>query len=340
MNIRLPAEWEPQDGIILPWPHPATDWNESLHQAEPVFLEIACKASLFERVIVISPDATGLPGKLADAGTRMDNIVLIEIDTNDTWARDFGPITVYKSGTPCPLNFRFNGWGGKFDSSLDNQVTNELDKKRLFSQSVLTVDMVLEGGSIDSDGRGNLLTTMRCLLNRNRNPEMSQEDIEQALKRELGAENILWLNSGALQGDDTDSHIDILARFAPDDTILYVRCDDESDPHHDDLTRMHTELAQFRTGDSKPFNLKPLPMPTAKHDNAGNRLAATYANFLVINDAVLVPTYNDPQDDKACQQISAAFPEREIIGIDCTHLIRQGGSLHCLTMQLPEGVLR
>ena len=340
MNIRFPAEWEPQDGILLPWPHPATDWADILDLAEPVFIEIARQASRFEKVIIIAPETAALPEKLAGAGVRLENIQLVDVNTNDTWARDYGPITVIVNKQPTILDFTFNGWGNKFAAEFDNKVTSILAKRGLFTENLShQFDMVLEGGSLESDGKGNLLTTCRCLLNPNRNPQMSQETITQTLKNELGVKNILWLDSGMLQGDDTDSHIDILARFAPDNTILYVECRDDQDPHFIELAVMRKELETFRNEENQPFQLVPLPMPSAIFDDDGNRLAATYANFLVINGAVLVPTYGVPEDQVACDIIAAAFSGREIISINCLPLIYQGGSLHCSTMQLPQGAL-
>ncbi len=340
MSVTLPAEWEPQDGILLPWPHPESDWSEMLDLVEPVFLEIARAASRYGQVLIIAPDTASLPGKLSDASARMDNVRLLDVPTNDTWARDFGPVTVYQGGKAIPLDFQFNGWGGKFPAELDNQVTSELCKREVFSAGrAIKSALVLEGGSIDSDGTGSLLTTSRCLLNPNRNPGLNKDEIGTILKNGLGLKQIHWLNAGFLLGDDTDSHIDILARFAPDDTILYVGCDDQQDLHYDELAAMRAELATFRTAEDRPYRLLQLPMPAPRFDAEGNRLAATYANFLVINDAVLVPVYDDDNDKAACNIIASAFPAREIVPINCLPLICQGGSLHCSTMQLPKGVL-
>jgi agmatine deiminase len=197
----------------------------------------------------------------------------------------------------------------------------------------------LEGGSIESDGCGTLLTTSQCLLNPNRNPDLNSEQIEKELRDTLGCQRILWLHHGHLLGDDTDAHVDTLARLAPNDTILYVVCDDPRDEHYPALSRMAEELAAFRTEAGQPYRLLPLPWPAARFDDDGQRLPATYANFLIINGAVLVPTYDDPQDAQALITVGAAFPDREIIGIDCSAIILQHGSLHCLTMQLPQGVL-
>jgi len=199
--------------------------------------------------------------------------------------------------------------------------------------------MVLEGGSIEVDGAGTLLTTRDCLLSPTRNPKLSQQQIEQKLIQWFGLSRVLWLGHGYLDGDDTDSHIDILARFCDCETIAYTHCDDESDPHYKELNAMETELRGLRSITDQPYRLVPLPWPAAKYDDAGNRLAASYANFLVINGAVIIPGYNDPADEQARVCLQQCFPDREVIAINALALIKQGGSLHCMAMQLPEGVL-
>ena len=313
-NKRLPAEWEPQDAVLLTWPHEATDWLPVLPVARKNFADIAEAIERFQRLILVRLDAFDLP-------------------SDDTWARDFGPITIEEDGKPLLLDFTFNGWGGKFPAEQDNALTRKLHQLGAFGQTPLrSVDLILEGGSIESDGEGTLLTTTECLLNPNRNPHLSKEQIEEILKQELGIHTILWLNHGALAGDDTDAHIDTLARLAPNRTIVYVACDDPEDEHFNELKKMERELKAF-----KDYRLLPLPWPSAKYDADGERLPATYANYLVINGAVLVPTYNDPADAPALNVVQKAFPDREIIGIDCSTLILQHGSLHCVTMQIPEG---
>ncbi len=313
---RWPAEWEPQDAVLLAWPHAGTDWAPVLAQAQQTFAEIAGTIERFETVILVHPERYDIP-------------------TNDTWARDFGPIVIEEDGIPVLLDFTFNGWGGKFPSEKDNAVTRSLHALDAFGNTALrSIDFILEGGSIESDGEGTVLTTSRCLLNANRNPQYSKTQIEERLKEELGAETILWLENGVLEGDDTDAHIDTLARLCPDRTIVYVACDDPQDEHFEDLKAMELELMQF-----PDYRLLPLPWPSAKYDENGERLPATYANYLVINGAVLVPTYRDPADRAALEVIRKAFPGREIIGIDCSTLILQHGSLHCVTMQIPRGVL-
>jgi len=316
LNRRLPAEWESQDAILLVWPHEHTDWSPMLAEVRHTVQAIIEAIERFEPVILIRSDKWDLP-------------------TNDTWARDFGPITIEENGLPVLLDFTFTGWGGKFAAEKDNAVNRKLRTAGAFGTTVLrTVELILEGGSIESDGQGTLLTTTECLLNPNRNPHLSREQIEERLKSELGVTNILWLQHGHLVGDDTDAHIDTLARLCPDKTIVYVACDDPSDEHFASLKAMRQELEQF-----SGYRLLPLPWPAAKYDSQGHRLPATYANYLVINGAVLVPTYNDPADALALEVIGRAFADREIIGIDCSTLILQHGSLHCITMQIPKGVI-
>ena len=337
---RLPAEWEEQDGVLLAWPHENTDWKDHLHLVEPVFREIAATISRFERVLILAPQREPVTEKLHRARASMESISIWELDTNDTWTRDYGPITVHDNGRPLLLDFSFNGWGLKFPADQDNQASRRLhDLGALGAAPIETVGLVLEGGSIESDGKGTLLTTAECLLGPNRNPHLVRRQLEEELSRHLGADRFLWLQHGFLVGDDTDSHIDTLARLCPDDTILHVLCDDVEDIHFEPLQAMAGELAHFRNRDGRPYRLAPLPWPSARFDDEGNRLPATYANFLVINGAVLVPTYRDANDAVALAVVGSAFPGREIIGIDCLPLILQHGSLHCVTMQIPKGVV-
>ncbi len=345
-SLRLPAEWEPQDAVLIAWPHADTDWAPYLAQAEAVFLKIAEAVTRFETLIVATPQPDAVREKL----NHLDRVQVYKTVTNDTWARDFGPITVYEKGRAVLLDFTFTGWGGKFEAALDNRITAELHKQGAFGAAPLRkVDLILEGGSIESDGEGTLLTTAECLLNPNRNAQLSKAQVEEILAGEFGLKlhppspkgggAIKWLESGWLAGDDTDAHIDTLARLCPDSTILYVQCDDPADGHFEVFQALEKELQDFRTLENRPYRLLPLPWPAAKFDADGERLPATYANYLVINGAVLVPTYSDPADCQALETVGKAFPNREIIGIDCSALILQHGSLHCVTMQIPTGVL-
>ncbi len=336
---RLPAEWEAQDAVLLAWPHRNSDWVDILDDVLPVYLELARQISRFERVIIITPEPEVVNTQLRDAGIVNDQIHLVNIPTNDTWIRDFGPITVFTHGQPCLLDFGFNGWGLKFAADMDNLVTRQLVRSPLFSGiPAETIGLILEGGSIESDGKGTLLTTSNCLLNPNRNPQLTKDQLETELRTRFGLQHFLWLDHGRLAGDDTDAHIDTIARLCPDDTILYVSCDNPQDEHYAEFQRMEQQLRSFTTSAGTPFNLVPLPWSQAQYEG-GQRLPATYANFLIINGAVLVPCYQDAADQNAQETIGACFPDREIIGIDCRPLIKQHGSLHCVTMQLPTGVL-
>jgi agmatine deiminase len=341
MNVSLPAEWEAQDGVLLAWPHETSDWHPVLDLVEPVFIEIIKQISRFERVLVVGPEVEAIRRKLATAGVVPERVAIFAIPSNDTWSRDFGPITVYEDGEPVLLDFGFNGWGLKFAADQDNQITARLQTAGAFGELERRVPgLILEGGSIESDGAGTLLTTAECLLGPNRNPHLDRKGIETELRRWLGAEHILWLENGYLAGDDTDSHIDTLARLCPNDTIAYVACNDERDEHYGRCGGWRQNCATSALRDGRPYRLIPLPWPAAKFDEEGTRLPATYANFLVINSAVLVPTYQDPNDAAALVAVGQAFPDRAIIGIDCLPLILQHGSLHCVTMQLPRGVLK
>lgn len=314
-----------------------------LGPVERVFTHLACEISHRERVLIVAADAAHqahVRGLLATAGGEMRRVTITIAPSNDTWARDHGPISVQTATGPRLLDFTFNGWGNKFPAERDNRITGELAAAGCFGAiPVETAAMVLEGGSIDTDGAGTLLTTSRCLLQPSRNPELNRIDIEARLRELLGIERVLWLEHGALAGDDTDSHIDTLARFADPGTILYQACADSGDENCLELSKMAAELSAITNINGEPYRLVPLPSPRPIHDAHGQRLPASYANFLIINGAVLVPAYDDPADEIARESIAGCFPGRDTITIDCLPLIHQFGSLHCVTMQLPEGVL-
>ncbi|MCD6580239.1 MAG: agmatine deiminase family protein [Desulfuromusa sp.] len=336
---RLPAEWEPQDAILLAWPHKHTDWQPILNQVIEVYSELIRQISRFESIIIIAPELNIVRETLERTDLDFTRISLHQIETNDTWTRDFGPFTVYDNNQPQLLDFNFNGWGQKFPADKDNQATRHLHDTGIFKKiQRQSSDLILEGGSIESDGSGTLLTTSACLLNTNRNPHLDRVNLESKLSKQLGFDHFLWLDHGWLTGDDTDSHIDTLARLCPNDTIVYIHCDNQDDEHYPALKKMESQLKQFKTKKGQPFRLLSLPWPQACYGGK-DRLPASYANFLIINQAVLVPTYNDPADILAMEVIKEAFPDRQVIGIDCLPLIKQHGSLHCITMQLPQGVL-
>jgi len=339
-TIRLPAEWEAQDGVLLAWPHHNTDWRPFLAKISEVFVQLVHHITRYETCLIVSPESDMVKSRLEEARIDLSRVSLYTAPTDDTWARDFGPLTILRDGRPHLLDFGFNGWGNKFAANNDNQITGHLHAGGAFGATQRTViDLILEGGSLESDGHGTLLTTTKCLLNPNRNPQLDKGQIETALEKYLGARKVHWLDHGYLAGDDTDGHIDTLARLCPNDCILYVRCEDTEDEHFTPLQRMEIQLRQMRNFMGEPYRLIPLPWPQACYDDEGQRLPATYANYLVINGAVLVPTYADPADEAALAAVGKAYPEREIIEVDCRPVIRQHGSLHCLTMQIPRGVL-
>lgn len=327
-NRRMPAEWELQSMVQLTWPHKDTDWAPILPEITAVYNEMAREIRKREKLLIVAP---------AEVQPPTLNSYLITLNTNDTWARDHGFITVeeltansQKPKTKILLDFCFNGWGEKFEATLDNEINRHLYDQGLIKGIYEShLDFVLEGGSIESDGKGTIFTTSCCLMAPHRNQPLTQSEIEQRLKQSLGAERVVWINHGSLIGDDTDGHIDTLVRICPDDTLLYIGSDEE----HPDLLLMEEELKTFRTLEGKPYRLLKLPLPRPIYDG-DERLPATYANYLVINDAVLVPTYNQPDlDEEAMRIIQQAFPDRDIVGIDCRAVIKQHGSLHCCTMQ-------
>ncbi len=339
---RLPAEWEPQSGIMLTWPHERGGWGARLHAVEPVFVRIAHAVSRRQRLLISCRTAEhrrAVLKQLREGGVELDAVRLALCPSNNVWARDHGPITVERGGRARLLDFRFNGWGMKYPADLDNAISRALAAEGCFGATPLeTLPFVLEGGSIDSDGEGTLLTTSRCLFHEKRNPELTRADWERSFGHWFGVTRVLWLDDGELLGDDTDGHVDMLARFAGNATILYQGCSEPDYPAKPSLDRMVETLRGFKTRSGHPYNLSALPWPSAKFSAGGERLPASYANFLVINEAVLVPVYGDAADDPACAIIGDAFPGRAVVPINALPLIVQHGSLHCVTMQFPASV--
>ena len=333
----LPPEWAVQSAIQLTWPHAGTDWLPYLDDICAVYVEMADIATRYEKLIVVTPEPENVWRQLNTRLTKrqLENVTVHECLTNDTWARDHGFITLKDGDSARLLDFRFNGWGEKFPAKLDNAINRSLYANHVVKGEYVDMnDFVLEGGSIESDGKGTVFTTSQCLLAPRRNQPMTRTEIEQRLKDSLCAERIVWIDYGHLDGDDTDGHIDTLVRTAPDDTLLYISCTDPNDSHYDDLRMMEEQLKTFRTADGRPYRLIRLPMPHPIYDD-GYRLPATYANFVIINGAVIYPTYGQPDTDvEAAKAIKEAYPERDVIGVDSRTVIRQHGSLHCCTMQL------
>ena len=339
-NAVLPAEWAPQSGIQLTWPHAGTDWAHMLTEVQACFAAIAREIAQRELLLIVTPEPEEVKKQIS-ATVNMQNVRFMECETNDTWARDHGAITMLDAEGASLLDFMFNGWGLKFASDKDNLITRQAVKVGFLNgRYVNRLGFVLEGGSIESDGLGTLLTTSECLLSPNRNGQMSRDEIEDYLCSVFHLKQVLWLDHGYLAGDDTDSHVDTLARFCSPDTIAYVQCTDTQDEHYEALHQMEEQLKTFRTLNGNPYRLLALPM-VDKIEEEGERLPATYANFLIMNDAVLYPTYRQPENDQRAKEVlQEAFPEYEIVGIDCRTLIKQHGSLHCVTMQYPAGVLK
>ncbi|WP_024890195.1 agmatine deiminase family protein [Luteimonas huabeiensis] len=338
---RFPAEWEPQAAILLAWPHADTDWAERLGEVEETYIALVGAIARFRPVLLCVADddvEAYARARLSSSRIDMAQVRFLTVPYDDTWLRDSGPITLREGDGFRLLDFRFTGWGGKFAAERDDALVSRLDEMGVFARSErIAIDFALEGGAIETDGAGTLLTTWKCL--HERHPGLDRSVLEAQLAGWLAQERVLWLEHGYLEGDDTDAHIDTLARFAAPDAIVFQACDDPGDAaHYAELRAMADELAALRTADGAPYRLFPLPWPRPIHDGE-RRLAASYANFLIVDGAVLMPGYGDPADAAARDVVAQAFPDREVVQIDCRPLIWQNGSLHCLTMQLPRGVL-
>lgn len=340
-TYKLPAEWEPQRMIQLTWPHEQTDWKNILHAATACYLSLTEAIASREPLLIVTPEEEKLSQLLKEqlSNKAFANITIINCPTNDTWARDHGCISLKdNAGHICADDFCFNGWGLKFAANYDNQINRTLYKKRIFKDCIFRncKDFVLEGGSIESDGAGTLMTTSQCLMAPNRNDTLSKKEIEERLIREFGMKKVLWLDHGNLIGDDTDGHIDTIARFCPNNTIVYCKETNTEDEQYEDLRQMEEQLTLFTNAEGIPYKLVALPVPDPVYFDE-ERLPATYANFLIMNTAVLYPTYSQPEKDRQAKEIlQSVFPDHEIVGIECSVLIIQHGSLHCATMQFPQ----
>ena len=339
--VRFPAEWEPQSAVLLAWPHDGTDWADRLGQVEDTYIALVAAIVRHTRAIVCVADddlQTYAEARLRSARVDLSRVRFVQVEYDDTWLRDSGPITLRTPDGFRLLDFRFTGWGGKFEASRDDQLIERLHEAGLFGDAErVSIDFALEGGAIETDGAGTLLTTWKCL--HERHPDSDRASLDARLSQWLAQRRVLWLDHGYLEGDDTDAHIDTLARFAPNDAIVFQACDDPNDAHYAELRAMADEIAALRTADGKPYTLFPLPWAQPILDE-GRRLAASYANYLILERAVLMPAYGDPADDAAAAELEKAYPGREIVQVPCRALIWQNGSLHCITMQLPQGLVR
>ncbi|MBR5657020.1 MAG: agmatine deiminase family protein [Prevotella sp.] len=352
-NYILPAEWYPQSAIQLTWPHEGTDWKPYLEEITNTYIQLAKVITSRERLVVATQDPDIVKQQLMRALSKkaFRRVSFCQCPIDDTWARDHGTLTLLPfthSYRKCSeagaqaisLKFRFNGWGGKFPAENDNNIAFHLyEEGHLTNQLEDHSDFELEGGAIESDGRGTIMTTTQCQMLRNQ--PRTQQEIEDELKRRLHANRVIWIDHGHLIGDDTDGHIDTIVRMAPHGAMLYTYCDDPNDEHFADFQALEQQMKTLRRADGYPYRLHRLPLPDAIYETDGHRLPATYANFLVANRGVIVPTYNQPaKDDEALRVISAAFPNYKIIPIDARTIIRQHGSIHCLTMHFPRGTAK
>jgi agmatine deiminase len=330
---RLRAEWEHHNIVLMAFPHEETDWAhyDDWEAVTAPFVRTAQAIAYYQMVYMLTRDAAAIKPLFCST----TNIIFIEADYNDTWTRDYGALSLEEDGGKKLLDFTFDGWGGKHNATKDNAINTFLSSRGFLGGTPLEqVDYVLEGGSIETDGAGTILTTSSCLSHPNRNGGRDKHDIEKQLTDALGAHRFLWLDHGEIIGDDTDGHIDTLVRFVNRDTLVYVTCNDPADPHHEALKAMEGQLNTFCTASGDPYSLIPLPMPDPKYGSDGQRLPATYANFLITNGTIIYPTYQDSNDKKAGEILKGLFPDREIIPIGALPLIKEGGSIHCSTMQM------
>jgi len=342
MARHFPAEWAPQGAVMLIWPHDRTDWAPRLEQAESAFAAFALAITRFEPIVVVCRDEDTRDralGRLAGVGCSRAAIATVLIDTNDTWARDIAPLAVSDDGRPVLLDCRFNGWGGKFEHALDAAFGAALiDSAGFATLGYEPCDLVLEGGAVDSDGQGTLLLNRPTVIDPRRNPGIDSAAAEASLRERLGARRILWLDVPPLPGDDTDGHVDTLARFCDERTIAYAAPHSRDDPAASMLGALEEQLQTLRTAEGEPYRLVPLPGPTPFTTDAGAPCPASYANFLLVNGGVLVPSYADAADATATERLQAAFAGRTALPVPARTFVAQAGALHCLSMQLPEGV--
>lgn len=335
-NPRFPAEWEYPSAIFMAAPDCFTDWDYCLEEAQDQFRRlVAAFTGAGEKVVLLCKDPAEAAMLYPASGE--DEIAYIAIPYNDTWTRDYMMITTESDAGLVLNDFGFNAWGLKFAADRDNLVNRRLASAGVFKGRCRNLcSFILEGGSVETDGKGVLLTTSECLLSPNRNPSFSKEEIGKYLEDALSIKKILWLDHGFLAGDDTDSHIDTLARLCPDSRIVYTSCTDTSDMHFGSLSKMERQLRELTGSEGQTFECIPLPLPDAIFDEDGERLPATYANYLVTNRNLFLPVYSQPENDsEAVRTMRRVFPGKNIITVECSTLLRQHGSLHCSTMQIP-----
>jgi len=341
-NFRMPAEWEPHEATWLGWPHEVTDWPGKFAPIPWAFAEIVRHLSHVEHVYLLVENTAAekrVRGILKKSGANLDNVVFFRVPTDRGWMRDSGPICVVNPAGEVAFNhFVFNGWAKyanhKRDASAVSNVNKQL-KRQVWQPVHKNRRVVLEGGSIDVNGAGTLLTTEECLLSKTqeRNPGFAREDYEQVFREYLGITNVIWLKNG-IAGDDTHGHVDDLSRFVDPSTVVTIVEENRDDPNYAALQENLEILKSSKDQDGKPLRVVPLPMPAPVYfDN--QRLPASYANFYIANKLVMVPTFTDPNDRVALNALSSLFPWREVVGIPCRDLVLGLGTLHCMTQQQP-----
>ncbi|MFA6038502.1 MAG: agmatine deiminase family protein [Legionellales bacterium] len=332
MKFHLPAEWHKQQAVLITFPDEHTIWKESLADIEPFYVTFAQAILAYQDLIIVcrNPEKQQYIEQLVGTA-HTHSLRFFHAEFNDIWIRDYGPISLLKGEKTKWLDFGFNAWGGKYAGDLDDQVTKELfDEHLLPIDQYARQDFILEGGAIETDGLGTLLITS-CVFTKTRNANLSAQQVKQS----LNMERVITIEHGYLLGDDTDGHIDTLVRFCDAKTLAYSSCDNQDDPHYAPLKAMEAQLRELRDLAGNPYKLIPLPIPAAKYDGE-RRLPASYANFLIINGAVLCPTYNDAQDDLILKRLGSAFPQHKIVPIPSLPLIQYNGALHCASMQIPS----
>lgn len=331
----MPAEWEPQEAVWFSWPRPDGISFPGAYGPIPAAMGALIRAAAEFEPVRVNVRDVGEEAEVRRHVGRNDNVQYFHVPTDEPWCRDHGPIFLVNdaTGEVAAADFDFNAWGGKYEGTgRDRKVPSTL--ARLLGLRCFTNPMVLEGGSIEVNGTGSLLTTRSCLLNPNRNPVMTPEQVEDNLRGWLGVRNILWLGDG-IEGDDTDGHIDDLTRFVGKSRVVTVVEDNPNDANHKVLQENLAALRGLRDEEGTPLEVVTLPMPANRLDYEGQRLPASYANFLVLNGGVLMPAFRDPRDDEAASILSSVFPGRKVVPVDCRDIIVGLGTVHCLSQQQP-----
>src|SRR5262245_27714004 len=337
LGYSMPAEWAPHRATWLSWPHNEETWPTQLERVRRIWVQMVSALSPHEQVYFLVNDERtegNVTSRLKQAGTAMANVTLLRIPTVDVWMRDYGPTFVTRQSNDQPLAFNdwiFNGWGKYESYEEDDQVAREIASR--LQVPVFEHKIVLEGGSIEVNGGGICLTTEQCLLNKNRNPQLTQTEIEQYLKNSLGVDQIIWLGEGIV-GDDTDGHIDDIARFVGPTTVACIVEANSRDENYACLQENYERLQGFADRDGHKLSLVTLPCPRPVYC-AGSRLPASYANFYIANEVVLVPVFEDPTDDKALGILREVFADRQVSGLRCDEVVAGLGAIHCVTQQQP-----